>query len=216
MNRIYKVLAIVSAIIVLILCAVSYTMFAHKKNTYVESQKENDIKTSILKEAFTITLENDHICILDSMKMREPERLRKVLRDSTLQDKPMFVVRISELHCEECMRFILLKLLRLTKGTEMEKHIVLFAYAQSEKRLMSLFKDLSIDYPVYLVDKVPLKLETYDFPYCFVLYNDGTVSHVFLPDKGYSEISNLYIETLKERYYDSGNKICLYKIESLI
>ena len=125
MNRIYKVLAIVSAIIVLILCAVSYTMFAHKKNTYVESQKENDIKTSILKEAFTITLENDHICILDSMKMREPERLRKVLRDSTLQDKPMFVVRISELHCEECMRFILLKLLRLTKGTEMEKHIVL-------------------------------------------------------------------------------------------
>lgn len=103
------------------------------------------------------------------------------------------------------MRFILLKLLRLTKGTEMEKHIVLFAYAQSEKRLMSLFKDLSIDYPVYLVDKVPLKLETYDFPYCFVLYNDGTVSHVFLPDKGFPETSNLYIETLMERYYDSGN-----------
>lgn len=201
MKNIYKTTIVVLVIINVILCIIAYGYFKSDQNEYIDLQKDSDIKTGVLKQVFRNALLNDDVAVLDSITPSEEQEKLKATLDSMQGNKPIFAVRVSELHCEECVRYILLKLVRMTKDTEMGKHVVLLVSYQNERYLPYLFKNLSVKFPICRVDEVPLDVELDNFPYCFVLNKEGKASHVFVPEKSMSDLANFYIKTINERYY---------------
>ena len=201
MKEINKISVIVLIIINLILSMLTYYYFKSNKTIIQTITTEKAIKLNTLEQIFEDNLTNDNTSFIDSLSFVDVSKKSYTLGE-VLTDSTTFVLRISDLHCEDCVRFMLLKLIRLTQDSNMKNNVILFASYQNKRRLSLLLDNLSVKYPVYFVGRVPLSVEELSYPYCFVLNKDGYVSHTFVPDKNQPQMANYYLETLMRRYYD--------------
>lgn len=149
----------------------------------------------MLEQVFEHNLLNDNSAIGDSIWLFGADR-NSILGENTL------VLRLSDLYCTDCTRFILLKLMRLSQNSDFRNHIVIFASYQNKRELSLMLEKMSIDFPVYFIGKLPLKVEELNYPYCFMLNKNGEVYHLFVPDRNQPDLANFYFETLKNRYYN--------------
>jgi hypothetical protein len=113
------------------------------------------------------------------------------------------IVRFSERHCEECVSYILLKILRLTNVKGWNKKIILLASYQNQNALSVLMKKMAIKYPVYLIENLSIPSEEFNFPCCFILDKSMHINHVFFPDKYEFQLTNTYLELIENRYFNS-------------
>lgn len=196
---------VVLVIINVLLSLFAYTYFKGNTNLTGTSQEDLAVRMGLLEQTFVNVLNNDNRSVLDSLEIQKYDTEFSSLEERLQEDKPLFVLRIADLHCEQCVKFIILKLLRMAKETEMEKHIVIFADFQNRNALSVFLKSMSIKYPVYLVNDIPLDMEKLSFPYCFLL-DKGHAIHTFVPDKTQPDIANLYVKTIQERYYKESSQ----------
>lgn len=201
MNEINKIAVIVLIAVNLVLSVLAHSYFKSNKNISNNTSIEVDLKIKTLEQIFEDNLMNDNLSLIDSLSLVDASHNRYTL-DEVLTDSMTFVLRISDLHCEDCVRFMLLKLIRLTQDSNMKNNVVLFASYQNKRHLSLFLKKISVKYPVYFVDRVPLNVEELSYPYCFVLNKDGYVAHTFVSDKNQPQMANYYLETLMRRYYD--------------
>lgn len=200
MNNINKISIISLVIINLLSCALCYHFFKTNSTKFDKSQTEEFIKIKNLEQIIENNLKNDNIVIDDKTTITDKESEIIHLGD-LVKNNPIFVLRISDLHCEECVRSILIKLTRLTHDTKFEKNIVLFASYQNKRTLSIYIDNLDIKFPVYIVDKLPLPCEDLNYPYCFMINKNGSIFHTFVPDKNQSEIANNYLGIIQEKYF---------------
>lgn len=200
MNNINKISIISLIIINSLLSVLCYHFFKINSIKFDKSQTEEFIKIKMLEQIFENTLNNDNLQI-DSKTTVTSKDGEIVNIKNIIKDNPIFVLRISDLHCDECVRSILLKLVRLTHNTKFEKNIVLFASYQNKRTLSIYIDNLDIKFPVYIVDKLPLPCEDLNYPYCFMINKNGSIFHTFVPDKNQSEIANNYLEIIQEKYF---------------
>jgi hypothetical protein len=106
------------------------------------------------------------------------------------------------LHCEECVRFFLLKLIRLSdvKGWSNDQIVILGSY-QNARSLFVYTEQLGVRFPVYNMEPPDLPAEKLSAPYCFITDRSLQVMHFFVPDKYVGEISNYYLDLVANRYF---------------
>lgn len=200
MNNINKTTIISLVVINLMLSALCYYTFKNSHSRFDKSQTEESIKIKTLEDIFENTLNNDNSLISDTVNITDLDKNNLYLND-IIKNNPTFVLRISDLYCEECTRSILLKLMRLTQGTNFENNIIIFASYQNKRALSIYLDNLGVKYPVYITENLPLACEKLNYPYCFMINKNGTIFHTFIPDKNQNQISNNYLETIKNKYF---------------
>ena len=166
-------------------------------NYFIFSSKIQDFAN---ENNFKIGVYNDN-SILDTTTVVYDLNKNEVGLSEILTDKPCLIIRFAETNCEECVRFLLIKVMRLYNSDLFNKRILLFASYPNRQALKILVDRLNIKYPVYLVDKLPISCERINFPYCFMLDSTMRTSHVFVPDKYEPQIANTYFELIENRYF---------------
>ena len=199
----YKVKVIIAILLLvdILLSVICLNLFKDNASLTAEKQSVKDDRLiEVLENNFKIGVYNDN-SILDTTRVIHDLNKNKVGLSEILTDKPCLIIRFAETNCEECVRFLLIKVMRLYNSDLFNKRILLFASYPNRQALKILVDRLNIKYPVYLVDKLPISCERINFPYCFMLDSTMRTSHVFVPDKYEPQIANTYFELIENRYF---------------
>lgn len=198
-----KITIIILCIVNILLSILCYSVFkkGHQRSN-TEFQSELTRKTEILERDFKVRLLNDNLRIDPNVEVMSLDKKRYPLTQ-ILNEGPHLIVRFSERHCEECVSYILLKILRLTNVKSWNKKIILLASYQNQNALSVLMKKMAIKYPVYLIENLSIPSEEFNFPYCFILDKSMHINHVFFPDKYEFQLTNTYLELIENRYFNS-------------
>ena len=199
----YKVKVIIAILLLvdILLSVICLNLFKDKASLTAEKQSVKDDRLiEVLENNFKIGVYNDN-SILDTTRVIHDLNKNEVGLSEILTDKPCLIIRFAETNCEECVRFLLIKVMRLYNSDLFNKRILLFASYPNRQALKILVDRLNIKYPVYLVDKLPISCELINFPYCFMLDSTMRTSHVFVPDKYEPQIANTYFELIENRYF---------------
>lgn len=150
---------------------------------------------------------------MDGRKM--PNILLKEYNDSTISLKDyminkrfVFVVRVNELHCSDCVNFILEKMGRLSQELNFDNHVLYLGTYQTPTVRRYLEKNMKLSSCILNVDhgEFSLPLEEDNFPYCFLLSDDRTILHTFIPDKVVPDLTNSYLKNISQRYFQTNKK----------
>ena len=199
----YKVKVIIAILLLvdILLSVICLNLFKDKASLTAEKQSVKDDRLiEVLENNFKIGVYNDN-SILDTTRVIHDLNKNEVGLSEILTDKPCLIIRFAETNCEECVRFLLIKVMRLYNSDLFNKRILLFASYPNRQALKILVDRLNIKYPVYLVDKLPISCERINFLYCFMLDSTMRTNHVFVPDKYEPRIVNTYFELIENRYF---------------
>ncbi len=198
---IQKITIIILILVDVILCALCVWAFRANNNTMTDQQTEQIRKTEILENCFVYGLTNDNIILSEDLKVTDKEKQARLLKD-IVNDDTKLIVRISESHCEDCIRFFIVKLLRLAQQKKWNENQVIVLASYQDQRSLTIFADrLGISFPLYQIEDMPLPVEDIHVPYCFILERNLQVKHLFVPDKYDGRISNTYLEFIDKRYF---------------
>lgn len=163
----------------------------------VNSKKERDLEVNA-----QLGLLNDGLQLNDLVLTgRDDENVS--LKEYMYDKKTVLVIRINELHCSDCVNFILHKVDRLSKELKLTGHILVLASYRNPTVLRIMQNKQETPMPFYNAGQqaIPLPVEKVKFPYCFILDRDLTVRHVFVPDKAAAALSNQYLQGISKRYF---------------
>lgn len=157
----YKVKVIIAILLLvdILLSVICLNLFKDKASLTAEKQSVKDDRLiEVLENNFKIGVYNDN-SILDTTRVIHDLNKNKVGLSEILTDKPCLIIRFAETNCEECVRFLLIKVMRLYNSDLFNKRILLFASYPNRQALKILVDRLNIKYPVYLVDKLPISCD---------------------------------------------------------
>lgn len=182
----------------------SFYLLREKKSGYMEASdlkyvSSSGNKAESLEQAFIIDLLNSNTQ-LENMTVRDFDGSEMPF-SQLLTEQPILFIRFSELNCSECVAYILNKARRLSKENGYMDKIVLLASYQEKRNLKIQIKEMRLNFPVYLIDKLKMPCEEANYPYCFVADQSMKACHVFIPDKSEPKLTNLYFELIYLRYF---------------
>lgn len=199
-----KISLIILIIIDMLLSGLCWKMFKNQ-NQYIAaaSQSDQTRKVEVLDNNFKVGMRNNNF-LLDKTTIIYDLENKPFQLSEIIKNKPYLIIRFADTNCEECIRFLLLKVMRLYKDMDSNDQIILLASYQSIKTLSILIKSLNITYPVFLTNQFSNPCEKINFPYCFLLDSTMRTSHVFIPDKHEPQFANTYFEEIKKRYFENN------------
>lgn len=149
-----KVLIAILLLVDILLSVICLNLFKDKASLTAEKQSVKDDRLiEVLENNFKIGVYNDN-SILDTTRVIHDLNKNEVGLSEILTDKPCLIIRFAETNCEECVCFLLIKVMRLYNSDLFNKRILLFASYPNRQALKILVDRLNIKYPVYLVDKL--------------------------------------------------------------
>lgn len=111
----YKVKVIIAILLLvdILLSVICLNLFKDKASLTAEKQSVKDDRLiEVLENNFKIGVYNDN-SILDTTRVIHDLNKNKVGLSEILTDKPCLIIRFAETNCEECVRFLLIKVMRL-------------------------------------------------------------------------------------------------------
>ncbi|MDR1743875.1 MAG: hypothetical protein LBR48_08700, partial [Dysgonamonadaceae bacterium] len=158
----------------IVLCSLCVWAFRVRDNHRSDEKQNESIKVEILENCLWKGLTNNNLALGDDLKVADMEGQTAFLKD-IVGDSAKLIVRFSDTNCEECIRFIVVKLLRLSAEQQWDKSKILFLASFKNPRDLGIFKErLHIDFPVYIVEDLQIPAETLNVPYCFA--TDGSLN----------------------------------------
>lgn len=116
--------------------------------------------------------------------------------DNALNQAPVLVYRYTELNCQECIVFGMLKLKDIkTDNVVLLSHYHDFYLFKTQSKALN-----GNEFSIYNVSDI-MELDTLNVPYYFLLHKNKIVSDVFIPDKMFPEITKNYLEIIKQKYF---------------
>lgn len=117
------------------------------------------------------------------------------ISDSVLlkRNKPIFVFRISEQQCDMCIdheMFIIKEMLHEMR----DRIVVIGSFSMIENYKWRIISDTYLSIPL---DSFPLKTETYNKPYYFVLDSNLRISNIFISDIEYETLTRDYLQGIE-------------------
>ncbi|MDR0680580.1 MAG: hypothetical protein LBG15_01835, partial [Dysgonamonadaceae bacterium] len=111
------------------------------------------------------------------------------------------VCRFSELYCESCVNYAILKIKNRTDSLG-KNNILFLGMYENNTSLKILKPQYNIqDMNVYNTGALSLPAEEMGFPYYFVLDSALRVTDVFVPNKIVPELTDRYLKMIRERYF---------------
>ena len=162
-------------------------------------------KETALMANLQLALENDGLELPADLLLKHSQDSIFSLGSYMKGRKQVLVVRVSDLYCADCNNFILQKMGRLTQELNLSGHILYIGTFQSATTQRILRNRMGLDSDIMLADQESLSilpLEGIGFPYCFVLTEDLTILHAFVPDKTVPSLSNFYLRSISQRYFN--------------
>jgi hypothetical protein len=188
-----------------ILCLLCIWAFRIHKDYFFDEQKDGGMKTEILETCFVQGLNNDNLMLDNNLKVSDLDGKTSLLKE-IIGDSVKLIVRFADTNCEECLRFLTVKLLRLTQENNWDRNNILFLALYDNSRNLGIIKNrLHMDFPVYLAENLLIPAESLNFPYCFTTDNAMRISHLFIPDKHQGNYSNTYFKLIHNRYFSHKN-----------
>ena len=127
----------------------------------------------------------------------QTEDLQKTKLSDMINDGPILVYRYADINCHVCIESEIETIQKNFIGKE--DHILLLCSYRTE-RDFSIFKKLNkLKFPAFRIpyDALKWSIEKQSNPYCFVLHPDLKVSDVFIPDKSFPVLNDLYLQGIK-------------------
>ena len=121
----------------------------------------------------------------------------------TIFNKQQHVVayRYHDTDCEACIHFGIIKLKKLSENIGNNKIILLVK--ASSKRIIELTHNVyNIDFPIYIVDSLPIHLDQFNIPYLFILDKNMQINNLFSPDKTISKFTDKYLNEIQYKYFE--------------
>jgi hypothetical protein len=161
------------------------------KNDELNSYKLN-FETNILNSNFKI----------DSLIIRDT--LNNILQIKELfkrEQKQFLVCRFSQLNCESCVISSINALRNWIDSIGINNVMFLGNHPNNRifTRTLSLYGIQTMK--VYNVVEFSIPAEQLGYPYYFVLNSNLCISDIFVPNKSFPNITNLYLSHIKERYF---------------
>ena len=162
-------------------------------------------KVKILESNMKFNLENNSIRLWDiDLRSQKGEKVSLYAIAGKGKNYKL-IVRISDMFCNTCNEYLILKLLRRKDEIGIDNIIIIGSFQNSNS--MKILKDnLNIPFQIfstndnYAFNYLPIESE--NFPYCFILDSSKTIQHVYLPIKSEPEISEKYFNAIVKRYFD--------------
>lgn len=173
-----------------------------KENVTVQDQ---DQKTKDVLNTYRINMAigiKSNGTSLKKMEFRDSAGKVGIFEDVLKERKhPILVYRFSEYNCASCVNSALKIYKKWEPSFAKENTIILGAY-KNNKVFKRTIKAYEIKHStVYNTPSFKMFAEELDYPYFFLLDNQGTISNVFVPDKATPDITDEYLTMLHQRYF---------------
>jgi hypothetical protein len=198
-----RITVIVLITVNIALCAICYTQFTKESHIYTDSLKELTEQIAYRERDLSLRMVNDNRFLEQETEVIGLDGEKHLLKD--IVKERSLVMRFSEEHCDECVRYFLLKLMRLSSELKIDNQIILLASYHNKRSLSVLLQGMKVSFPTYLVDSITIPCEEIHYPYCFWLDKDLHVDHLFIPDKAEPKMADLYLKIISIRYFDKKN-----------
>ncbi|GEM_PF-5493620 len=121
----------------------------------------------------------------------------KILLNNSNHDpsRPLLVCHFSSIGCQNCIDYSIDRMREEMKDFLETGQVVFLAAHYAEDALKWKFA-INIG-----KEKMGLPIETMSVPFYFIL-DQNTVKHVFIPDYTYPQYTNVYLKTIKEKYFE--------------
>ncbi len=115
------------------------------------------------------------------------------------KSRPVLVFRYTELSCNACVD---VEMFNLTKYWNVKTNIhPIIMTSYEDKSNLYMFKRVNrVEFEMYntLNSKLPIDVEEDNIPYYFVLYPNGKVDNVFIPDKTLPQFTDQYFKIIEK------------------
>lgn len=113
-----------------------------------------------------------------------------------ISERNTLIFRYTELGCSPCIDEQLEILNKFQQ--ESKQSIVILSYYRNIRNLGMLMRSHKLTIPVYnfQLNLLPFQIDSLNIPYFFVLNQNHTCSHFFIPEKNYSELTESYLQSL--------------------
>ncbi|MBO7598763.1 MAG: hypothetical protein J6T70_17130 [Bacteroidales bacterium] len=160
----------------------------NKRQQYVYQNIAYDYRKLIQADSSRMILQN--IDIVNTHKQKE-------VIDSVLRKNPILVIRYSSLSCHTCIDSVVNKA-RLLSQTLGRENICIFANYHSDSDFKVFWRTNNNYFRIYSVVSAIKRIDKFNTPYMFVLNNDKTISHLFIPHKEIPEMTKWYLDVVQQ------------------
>ena len=184
-----------------------YKLFSLKKyhkdilNT-IEIFQNNQLRS--YHTNFNINLLSNGVSLENSI-LTDSTNHKVTINDLFHGEDNLLICRFSELHCQECVTYSILKLIKMSENTG-KNHIVFLGSYENNKSMNIMKKYLGLqDRPIYNVLNLDIPAEEIGLPYYFTVDKTFKISNLFVPDKLLPNLTNNYLEMINKRYFTMKN-----------
>lgn len=208
--------------VLLILVLLSVLLFTYTKNNTLKkaielqetnillSNPRNDInfshKVKILESNMKFNLENNGIKLLNTNLRSQTGEKASLHAIAGKGGSYKLIVRISDMFCNTCNEYLILKLVRIKDEIGIDNIIIIGSF-QNNNSMKILRDNLKIPFQIFsTIDNDAfnyLPIERENFPYCFIVDKSKAIQHIYLPIKSEPDMSEKYFEAIAKRYFDN-------------
>jgi len=191
-----KKLAIIIGVALII-----FTMFnIFKVNVFLNNSNNNFI--DIYKNQLKFIYSSNGEIINGNIKVYNKEKKSFLLRE-ILGNSPKLVFRYSELNCDVCVDLEVKKIKKMAKVIG-ENNVLMLANYRDLNSLLIFKKIHNLSIPVYNLENqtLGLSVDKINTPYLFVSDSSLATKSMFIPNKKYPNISDIYYEVIKKKYFE--------------
>ena len=122
-------------------------------------------------------------------------------------NKPLLIYRFGEIKCNSCFETEIKELQREFDDNPSLVCILCSYWSNLEFHNFKRFN--RINFPLYRIDKDAFEweIENNGNPYYFILHQNMKISHIYVPNKAYPELSKQYLEGVKRFLSDKDKKL---------
>ncbi|WP_279094950.1 heavy-metal-associated domain-containing protein [Bacteroides acidifaciens] len=174
-------------------------LIEEKGKLYATSELEHTYWVNFLQGIHTDGTKFDNVKL--ASKEQPPIALEEYMKDIPY----VLLVRISDMHCNDCVTSIMSKLNRLSSELNLTANTLVLASYQNPVALKSV-RNLAPALKTCSVNSTDISfpLEEANFPYCLVLTKDMTVLHSFTPNKAVHHLTDSYLKNISQRYFQTN------------
>jgi hypothetical protein len=202
MDKKFLVTMIIALLAINVFMSVNFHKHKKQSKIYAGSLLQNPDELHTLRVNFAAEIGNSDIRLKD---ITAKDSLNNMI---PLQDffrngrSKILVCRFSDLHCETCIDYSIRMLLQWVDSIGKDK--ILFLGAYRNNKIFNRQKPLYGIDALETVNTIALHIPAEDlgYPYYFVLDSTLRISNVFIPDKGVPNVTNKYLELVKEKYFN--------------
>lgn len=123
----------------------------------------------------------------------------KMTIDDLCRKGKKFIFRYSHLNCNVCVDVLIPELKALSENIGEDNLVFIASYLND--RDLHVFKRVNeIRTPIYNTESLPIPLEEENLPYCFVLNEDHSVTHLFIPRKEMLDQTEEYFTMIRDLF----------------